>query len=52
MKTSLIPPAQLWDFGITVDIAPKQYSDGRSLHGVHHPDCNVPNMVLGIYGDH
>jgi hypothetical protein len=32
METSLIPPAQLWNFGITVDVVPKQYSDGKSLH--------------------
>jgi hypothetical protein len=41
METSLIPPAQLWNFGITVDVVPKQYSDGKSLHGIHHPDSNT-----------
>jgi hypothetical protein len=41
METSLIPPAQLWDYGITVDVVPKQYSDGRTLHGIHHPTDNV-----------
>jgi hypothetical protein len=41
MENSLIPPAQLWSHGITVDVVPKQYSDGHSLHGIHHPDENV-----------
>lgn len=41
METSLIPPSQLWDYGLTVDVVPKQYSDGRSLHGIHHPDANI-----------
>jgi Reverse transcriptase (RNA-dependent DNA polymerase) len=41
METSLIPPAQLWDYGITVDVVPKQYSDGKSLHGIHHPTENI-----------
>jgi hypothetical protein len=40
-QTSLIPPVQLWHHGITVDVVPKQYSDGKSLHGIHHPDDNV-----------
>jgi hypothetical protein len=25
----------------TVDVVPKQYSDGKSLHGIHHLDSNV-----------
>jgi hypothetical protein len=41
MEHSLIPPAQLWNYGITVDVVPKQYSDGRSLHGIHHPEENL-----------
>jgi hypothetical protein len=49
MKTSLIPPAQLWDFGITDDVVPKQYSDGKSLHGIHHPDSNV-FIPFHLYG--
>jgi hypothetical protein len=28
MENSLIPPAQLWDPGLTVDVVPPQYSDG------------------------
>lgn len=41
MENSLIPPIQLWEYGITVDVVPKQYSDGRSIHGMHHPDENI-----------
>jgi Reverse transcriptase (RNA-dependent DNA polymerase) len=41
MEHSLIPPAQLWNNGITVDVVPKQYSDGMSLHGIHHPDHDL-----------
>jgi hypothetical protein len=41
MEHSLIPPAQLWAHGITVDVVPKQYSDGKSLHGIHHPDADI-----------
>ena len=32
MNRLLIPPAQLWDIGTTVDVISKQYNDGRSLH--------------------
>ena len=41
MEHSLVPPAQLWAHRITVDVVPKQYSDGKSLHGIHHPDADV-----------
>jgi Reverse transcriptase (RNA-dependent DNA polymerase) len=41
MVHSLIPPAQLWDYGLTVDVVPKQYTDGMSLHGIHHPDDDI-----------
>jgi hypothetical protein len=41
METSLIHPAQLCHHGITVDVVPKQYSDIRSLHGIHHRDDNI-----------
>ena len=41
MEHSLVPPAQLWAHGITVDVVPKQYSDGKSLHGIHHPDADI-----------
>jgi hypothetical protein len=41
METSLIPPAQLWHHGVTVNVVPKQYSDGKSLHRIHHPDDNI-----------
>jgi hypothetical protein len=51
METSLIPPAQLWHYGITVYVVPKQYSDGRSLHGIHHQDENIfiPFHMHGAY---
>jgi hypothetical protein len=42
MGMSLIPPAKIWNYGITVDVVPKQYSDAKSLHGIHHPDpCHL-----------
>ena len=40
MKDSLIPPAQMWDYGMIVDVVPKQYSGGKSLHGIYHHDNN------------
>jgi hypothetical protein len=49
MKTSLIPPAQLWDFGMNVDVVPKQYSDERAFHGIHHPNSNV-FIPFHLYG--
>ena len=44
MKHSLMPPIQLWDYGITVDPVLKQYSDGKSLHGIYsyHDDVLIP----------
>jgi hypothetical protein len=41
MENSLKPPAPLWDYRVTVDVVPKMYSGGKSLHGIHHPDENV-----------
>ena len=41
MKDSLIPPAQMWVYGMIVDVAPKQYSSGKSLHGIYHHDEGV-----------
>jgi Reverse transcriptase (RNA-dependent DNA polymerase) len=41
MENSLLSPAQLWDHGVTLDVVPKQYSDGQSIHGIHHPDENI-----------
>ena len=49
MENSLVPPAQLWDYGITVDVVPKQYSDGKSLHGIHHPDEQI-FIPFHLYG--
>jgi hypothetical protein len=37
MEHALNPPAQLWDYGTTVEVVPKQFSGGKSLHGIHHP---------------
>lgn len=49
LQHSLAPPAQLWDHGLTVDIVPKQYSDGRSLFGLHDPDSDsfIPFSLHG-----
>ena len=41
MEHSLIPPAQLWDYGITCDITPKWASKGKSIHGIYAQDENV-----------
>jgi hypothetical protein len=44
MENSLIRPAQLWNYGITVDVVPIQVSYGMSLHGMHH-QMNFLNYV-------
>ena len=41
MKDSLLPPAQMWDYGMVVDVVPKQYSSGKSLHGIYHHDEKI-----------
>ena len=41
MEHSLIPPAQLWDYGITCDITPKWASKGKSIHGIYSQDDNL-----------
>ena len=42
-------PIQLWDYGITVDPVPKQYSEGRLLHGIYsyHDDVSIPFYMKG-----
>lgn len=49
MEHSLIPPAQLWDNGITVDITPKSKSNGKSIHGIYAPrdDVYIPFSLHG-----
>lgn len=39
MEHSLIPPAQLWDHGITVDVTPLQF--GGDTFGLHEPDSDI-----------
>ena len=41
MEQSLIPPAQLWDHGVTCDITPKWASRGKSIHGIYSSDDDV-----------
>ena len=41
MKDSLIPPAHMWDYGMVVYVVPKQYSSGKSLHGIYHHDEKI-----------
>jgi hypothetical protein len=36
METLLIPLSQLWYHGFTDDVVSKQYSNGKSLFGIHH----------------
>jgi hypothetical protein len=50
MATSLIPPAQLQANGMVVDTCLKQFSNGRSLHGIYMPleDITIPFQNSGI----
>ena len=41
MKDSFLPPVQMWDYGMVVDVVPKQYSSGKSLHGIYHHDEKI-----------
>ena len=49
MKDLLIPPAEMWDYGMVVDVVPKQYSSGKSLHGIYHHDENV-TIPFNLHG--
>ena len=41
MEHSLCQPNQLREYGIIVDDCPKQYSNGKTLHGLLFPDDNL-----------
>jgi len=38
MEDSLINPNQIWANGLVVDTCPKQFSNGKSMHGIYNPD--------------
>jgi len=40
MEDSLIYPNQIWANGLVVDTWPKQFSNGKSMHGIYNPDDN------------
>ena len=44
MQHSLLLPIQLWNHSVTIDSMLKQYSNGKSLHGiyVHDDDVLIP----------
>ena len=41
MENSLLPPAQMWNHGMVVDVVPKQFSSGKSFHGIYHHDEGI-----------
>jgi hypothetical protein len=41
MDASLIPPAQLQSHGLVVDTCLKQFSKGKSLHGIYVPERDL-----------
>ena len=47
MKHIWIPPAQMWNHGLAVDVVFKQYSGGRSLFGIYSPvdDTFIPSQL-------
>jgi hypothetical protein len=49
MENSIILPIQMWECSITADVVPKQYSNGKLLHGIHHPneDIFIPFALHG-----
>jgi len=49
MEESLINPNQLRANGLVVDTCPKQYSGGKSLHGIYHEeeDMLIPFRMHG-----
>ena len=49
MEHSLIPPAQLWDNDIIVDITPRSKSNGKSIHGIYSPDDEV-HIPFDLHG--
>ena len=50
MEHGLIPPTQLWEHGVTVDITPKSKSNGKSIHRIYAPqdDVYVPFSLHGF----
>ena len=41
IENSLLPPAQMWNHGMVVDVVPKQFSSGKLLHGIYHHDEGI-----------
>jgi hypothetical protein len=41
LENSLMPPNQLRANGLVVDDCTKQFSNGKSLHGIHLPDHDI-----------
>lgn len=50
MQDSLINPNQLRENGLVVDTCPKQYSGGKSMHGIYVPDEDLvlPFQLHGV----
>ena len=49
MEHSLVSPIQMWDQGITVYSVPKQFIDGKSLHGIYSHD-DVVEIPFNLKG--
>ena len=50
LEVSLVPPNQLRSNGLVVDDVPKQFTKGRSLHGIYVPEKNltIPFSLRGM----
>ena len=50
LETSLMPPNQLRAHGLVVDDVPKQFTGGRSMHGIYVPqeEMIIPFMMRGM----
>ena len=50
LEVSLVPPNQMRANGLVVDDTPKQFTKGRSLHGIHIPEKNmtIPFSMRGM----
>ena len=50
LETSLVPPNQMRAHGLVVDDVPRQFSGGKSMHGIYVPNegVTIPFKMKGM----
>lgn len=49
LETSLLPPQQICDNGLMCDPMPKQFTNGKSIHGIYDPQTEIL-LPLQLHG--